>query len=137
MPQYSPLVVALTKVESVPMSLLSQVYSTSIYNKVKEMIFFEIFNHKTSISKARFYLLLRLIVNDSMFNLDSITITQLFTMFYDMGYTEVLTMVTKFKKSCLPPQWNGLFTLLFKSLLERVAGSDGAIKAFMTLLYGL
>ncbi|CAH1431384.1 unnamed protein product [Lactuca virosa] len=54
-----------------------------------------------------------------------------------MGYTEVLTTVIKFKKSCLPPQWNGLFTLLFKGLSERVAGSDGASKAFMTLLYGL
>ena len=58
-------------------------------------------------------------------------------MFYDMGYTEVLTTVTKFKKSCLPPQWNVLFTLLFKGLSKRVVGSDGASKAFMTQLYDL
>ena len=61
----------------------------------------------------------------------------LFSMFYQMGYTEILTTITKFKKSCLPPQWNGLFTLLFKGLSERSAGSDGASKAFMTMLYGL
>ena len=58
-------------------------------------------------------------------------------MFYDMGYTDVLTTVTKFKKSCLSPQWNGLFTLIYKGLAERVAGSDGANKGFMTILYGL
>ncbi|KAL7605541.1 hypothetical protein Lser_V15G20563 [Lactuca serriola] len=58
-------------------------------------------------------------------------------MFYDMGYIDLLTTVTKFKKSCLPPQWNGLFTLLFKAFAERVAWSDGASKALMTLLYGI
>lgn len=54
-----------------------------------------------------------------------------------MGYTETLTTVTKFKKSYLLPQWNGLFTLLFKGLSKRSAGSDGASKSFMTMLYGL
>ena len=54
-----------------------------------------------------------------------------------MGYIETLTTVTKFKKSCLPPQWNGLFTLLFKGLSERNAGSDGTSKSFMTIMYGL
>ena len=54
-----------------------------------------------------------------------------------MGYTEILTNITKFKKSCLPPQWNGLFTLLFKGLSERSVSSDGASKSFMSLLYGL
>lgn len=33
--------------------------------------------------------------------------------------------------------WNGLFTLLFKSLFERIVGSDGASKLFCTLIYGL
>ena len=108
-----------------------------VYDKAKEKIFFDIFNQKTSISKARFYLLLRLTVDDSMINPDSIITIQLLTIFYDMRYIEVLTTMTKFKKSCLHPQWNGLFTLLFKGLSKRVAGSDGASKTFMTLLYGL
>ncbi|KAL7617819.1 hypothetical protein Lser_V15G02560 [Lactuca serriola] len=54
-----------------------------------------------------------------------------------MGYTDVLTTVTKFKKSCLPSQWNGLLTLLIKSLAERSGGSDGSSKDFLTLLYSL
>ncbi|KAL7590356.1 hypothetical protein Lser_V15G35623 [Lactuca serriola] len=54
-----------------------------------------------------------------------------------MGYIEILTTVTKFKKSCPPPQWNGFFTVLFKGLLERSAGSDGASRLFMMILYGL
>ena len=54
-----------------------------------------------------------------------------------MGYKDVVTTVTIFKKSCLPPQWKGLFKLLYKGLAERVAGSDGESKCFMTILYGL
>ncbi|CAI9283440.1 unnamed protein product [Lactuca saligna] len=54
-----------------------------------------------------------------------------------MGYTEVLTSVARFKKSCLPPQWNGLFTVLFKGLSERSSGSDGASRLFLTIMYGV
>ncbi|XP_023768812.1 uncharacterized protein LOC111917354 [Lactuca sativa] len=54
-----------------------------------------------------------------------------------MDYMDVLSIVTKFKKSCLPPQWDSIFTLLVKGLSERVAGSDGASNGFMTILYGL
>ena len=135
--KYSPLVIALTKVESVPMSVLSQVYSTATYDKTKERVFFDILDLKMLISKNRFCSLLGLSYEASMVNPDSITIALLFSMFYNMEYTELLTTVTKVKKSCLPPQWNGLFTLLFKGLSERVAGSDGASKIFMTHLYGL
>nr|KAJ0204499.1 hypothetical protein LSAT_V11C500263340 [Lactuca sativa] len=70
----------------------------------------------------------RLAYVDSTVNHDSIATGQLFSMFYNMGYTETLTTVTNFKKSCLPPPWNGLFTLLFKGLSERSAGSDHAIQ---------
>lgn len=58
-------------------------------------------------------------------------------MLYDMGYTNILMTVTKFKKSCLPPQWNGLLTLLYKGLAERVAGSDGESKGFLSILYDI
>lgn len=54
-----------------------------------------------------------------------------------MGYIEVLTTLTNFKKLCLPLQWNGLLTILHKGLAERVVGSDGSNKCFMTILYGL
>ncbi|XP_052621138.1 leucine-rich repeat extensin-like protein 2 [Lactuca sativa] len=58
-------------------------------------------------------------------------------MFYEIGYTEVLTTFTKFKKLCLPPQWNELHTILHMGLSERVGGSEGSNKCFMTILYGL
>nr|KAJ0192475.1 hypothetical protein LSAT_V11C800450880 [Lactuca sativa] len=54
-----------------------------------------------------------------------------------MGYTEVLTSFTKFKNSCLPPQWNGLLTLLHKGLAEHVGGSDGSNKYIMTIVYDI
>ena len=54
-----------------------------------------------------------------------------------MGYTDVLTTITKVKKSCLPSQWNGLLTLLIKGLVERSGGFDTTSKGFLTLLYGL
>ncbi|KAL7607684.1 hypothetical protein Lser_V15G10021 [Lactuca serriola] len=135
--KYSPLVVALTKVEVLPMTCLSHIYSTAFYDQVAKRIHFEIHNEKTSISKNRFCALIGLAHEPTLVNLDSITTGQLFSMFYQMGYTETLTTVTKFKKSCLPPQWNGLFTLLYKGLSECSAGSDGASKSFMTVLYGL
>ena len=114
--KYSPLAKALTTVEVVPMSCLSQIYSTATYDKGADKIFFDILNQKASISKNRFCSLLGLAYEDSMVNPDSIATDQLFLMFYNLGYTETLTTMTKFKKSCLPPQWNGLFTLLFKGL---------------------
>ena len=108
--KYSPLMIAITQVESVLMSLLSQVYTTTSYDKSKERIFFEIFNHKTSVSRVRFCSMLSLASDDSLVNPDSISTTQLFTMFYDMGYTDFLTTVTKLRNlafhhsgmDCLP-----------------------------------
>lgn len=40
------------------------------------------------------------------------------------GNKKILTTITNFKKSFLPPQWNGLLTLISKGLSERVVGSD-------------
>lgn len=58
-------------------------------------------------------------------------------MFYQMGYIGGISLLLKFQKSFLPPIWNELFTLLFKSLSERVSGSDSPSKFFYTLIYGL
>lgn len=116
--KYSLFVIALSQVEVVPMSCLSQIYSTATYDKTSVRVFFDILNQKASISKNRFCSLLGLSYEASMVNPDSFTTVQLFSMFYNMGYTEILTTVTKVKKSCLPPQWNGPFTLLFKGISE-------------------
>ena len=106
--KYSQLVLALSQVESILMSLLSKVYSSASYDKNKDRIYFLIFNRKTSISKVRLCSLLGLAVDASVISPNFITTTQLFSMFYEMGDTEVLVSFTKFKKLCLPPQWNGL-----------------------------
>ena len=135
--KYSPLLLALTKVEAVPMPLLSQVYSSATYDKNKDRIYFTIHDKKSSISKAKFCLLLGLAVDSSIISPDFISTAQLFTMMYEMGYTDVLTTIAKVKKSCLPSQWNGLLTLLIKGLAERCGGSDTTSKGFLTILYGL
>ena len=68
---------------------------------------------------------------------DSITIAAIMEMFYQMGYKETLTSISKFRKPNFSPQWNGIFTLLFKSFSERVTGFDCANKLFMTIIYGI
>lgn len=119
------------------MSLVSQVYSSASYEKNKERIYFQIHSKKASISKGRFCSLLHLVVDSSVISPDFITTSQIFLMLYEMGCTDVLTTISKFKNSCMPSQWNGLLTLLIKGLAERSAGSDGTSKGFLTILYGL
>lgn len=58
-------------------------------------------------------------------------------MFYQMGYKKTLTVVSKFRKPNLLPQWNRLFTLLFKAFSEWVTGLDCASKLFMAIIYGI
>ncbi|KAL7586433.1 hypothetical protein Lser_V15G39470 [Lactuca serriola] len=135
--KFSPIAPALTRPETVPMEFLSQIFATAHYDKVVDRIFFDVFEHKASISKQRFCSLLGFEADSSRVNPESIPMGHLFNMFYNMGYTEVLTTVTKFKKSCLPPQWNGMFTVLFKGLSERSVGSDGASHLFLSIMYGI
>ncbi|KAL7597933.1 hypothetical protein Lser_V15G27207 [Lactuca serriola] len=135
--KYSLIAPALTKVEAVPMEFLSQIFATTHYDKAVDRIFFDVLDHKASISKQYFCSILGFEPDSTRVNPESIPVGHLFSMFYNMGYTEVLTTVTKFKKSCLPPQWNGLFTLLFKGLSERIVGSDGASRLFLSILYGV
>lgn len=101
--------------------------------KLEDVIHFEVANHKTSISKSHFCKLLGLITPEVSVDPESIPATNMIEMLYQMGYTDD---ISKFRKS-LPPMWNGLFTILFKSLSERVTGSDSASKHFYTLIYGL
>ncbi|KAL7609412.1 hypothetical protein Lser_V15G13559 [Lactuca serriola] len=135
--KYSSIAPALTKAEAVPMEFLSQIFPTAHYDKVVDRIFFDVFEHKASISKQRFCSLLGFDADSSRDYPETISMGHLFNMFYNMGYTKVLTTVTKFKKSCLPPQWNGMFTVLFKGLSKRIAGSDGASRLFLSIMYGI
>ncbi|KAL7609651.1 hypothetical protein Lser_V15G12998 [Lactuca serriola] len=135
--RFSPIAPALTRAESVPMEFLSQIFATAQYDKVVDRIFFDIFQHKASISKQQFCSLLGFEADSTRVNLETIPMGHLFNMFYNMGYTEVLTSVAKFKKSCLPPQWNRMFTVLFKGLSEGSSGSDGASRLFLSIMYGV
>ncbi|KAL7586246.1 hypothetical protein Lser_V15G38226 [Lactuca serriola] len=135
--KYSQIATALSRIETVPMVALSQVYATAYYDKVVDRVFFELAEHKTSVSRQRFCTMLGLAVDPSRVHPETIPVGMLFNMFYNMGYTKVLTSVAKFKKSCLPPQWNGLFTVLFKGLSERSSGSDGASRLFLSIMYGV
>lgn len=58
-------------------------------------------------------------------------------MFHKIGYNSDLSLLSKLKKHVLPPVWNALFTILFKCLLERITGSDGASMIFYSLMYEL
>ena len=134
---YSPLVIALTKSEIVPMVHLSKAYSTSSYQKGEEMITFEIFNKKINITKSRLCTVLGLPQGRDLVNPKIVSNFSILEMFYQMGYKEVLTNVSKFKKPNLLPMSNGLFTLIFKSFYDRVIGSDCASKLFTTIMYGI
>nr|KAJ0216036.1 hypothetical protein LSAT_V11C300137380 [Lactuca sativa] len=76
-------------------------------------------------------------LSDDMINLESMTNAALLEIFYQMGYKETLTAISKFWKPNLPPQWNGVFTLLFNEFFERVTGFNCAHKLFMAIIYGV
>ncbi|KAL7605852.1 hypothetical protein Lser_V15G18825 [Lactuca serriola] len=135
--KFSPIAPAISRAETVPMEFLSQIFAIAHYDKVVDRIFFDVFEHKASISKQRLCSLLGFEPDSSRVNPETILMGHLFNMFYNMGYTEVLNTVRKFKKSCLPPQWNGMFTVLFKGLSERSAGSDGTSRLFLFIMYGI
>nr|KAJ0220199.1 hypothetical protein LSAT_V11C200056640 [Lactuca sativa] len=148
--KYSPLVDALTKVEVVPMSCLSLVYSTAYYDKIHERIHFEIHNEKTSISKHRFCALIGLSQDQSLVNPESITTGQLFSI-WDIPKPLPPSQSSRspafllngmafsrcFSKDSLSEALAQMVQASFKGLSERSAGSDGASKFFMTVLYGL
>lgn len=50
--RYSPLIIALTKSEIVPIVHLSKAYSTACYQKEEQRIMFEVFNSKNHITKS-------------------------------------------------------------------------------------
>lgn len=91
--KYSPLVNALTRFETIPMSLLSKAYSSASYIKEKQRITFVVLDKKTFIMKSRFCSLLGITQDDSMVDPDSISITATMEMFYQMGYKETLTLI--------------------------------------------
>lgn len=135
--KYSPLTIALTQLENVLISIPSKAYTTTNYVDDEQQIYFDIHNQSTSISKSCFCNLLGLPHSDNLVNLETISNAAISEMFYQIGYKETLTAISKFKKPNLPATWNALFTILFKAFSERVTENDCASKLFMGLMYGL
>lgn len=135
--QYSPLAQSLTMAENVSLVHLSKAFSTANYKQSEALITFEVDSHKASISKYRFCWLLGFTATDDLVNPESIPSFVIGEVFYQMGYLESFSLLSKFKKPNLPSTWNGLFTLLFKSFFERVTLSDSASKLFCTLIYDI
>ncbi|CAI9299229.1 unnamed protein product [Lactuca saligna] len=135
--RYSPLFIALKKSKIIPLVHLSIAYSTASYQEGEEMITYKIFKMKTHISKLRFCSLLGIHQGHDLVDPETISNSAILGMFYQMGCKEVLTVVLKFMKLNLPPMWNGLFTVIFKSFSKRVTSSDYASKLFMTIMYGI
>ncbi|CAI9283107.1 unnamed protein product [Lactuca saligna] len=115
----------------------SRAYPCATYVLVDGAMIFNVDSQKTSITKSRFCRIMWFDSTERLFDLDSIYSVDLIHMFYQMGYNEDFSLLSIFKKPYLPPMWNGLFTLLFKSLSERVVGFDSASKLFYTIIIGL
>lgn len=135
--KFSPLRKASTMPDEVPLVHLARAFSSAIYNIPDDVISFEVANHKTSINKPNFCKLLGPVSSDVVVDSESIPITSLIEMFYQMGHTGDISLLSRFRKSFLPLMWNDLFTILFKSLSERVACSDNTSKLVYKLLFEL
>ncbi|CAI9259388.1 unnamed protein product [Lactuca saligna] len=101
--RYLPLVIALTKLEIVPLVHLSKSYSTTSHQKGNGFIAFEIFNKKTQIMYSRFCNLLGLPHGCDVFHPESISNSAILEMFYQMCYKGTLTIVSKIIKPNLLP----------------------------------
>ena len=135
--RFSPWAQALTMAESVPVVHLSKSYSFATYIQADGIITFEVATNRTPINKARLYKMLLLDSSEGLVDPYSISSIDLIDMFYHMGYTGDISLLSKFRKPNLPPIWNGLFTLLFKRFSECVAGSDSISKLLYTIIYVL
>ncbi|KAI3700355.1 hypothetical protein L2E82_44981 [Cichorium intybus] len=135
--KFSRLSEALTKSASVPLVHLSSAYSSTIYKKKEEIVTFEVASIKARISKSCFGKLLGFTETENLVNPESLQPVALQKLFYQMGYKGDIDLLSRFNKSGLPPYWNALFTILFKSFSERTSRTDNASKPFYTLIYGV
>ncbi|KAI3522316.1 hypothetical protein L1887_11854 [Cichorium endivia] len=105
-------------------SLLSAAYSTAFYNKAEEYVSYEVGSVKTKISKSRFSKLLGFTETKDLVDPETLQPVALQRLFHQMAYKGDITQLSKFSKKGLPPQWDALFTILFKSFSERTTGTD-------------
>lgn len=119
---------------SVPMSWLSQAGSTASYNKVFEVVEFNLVNDKRVwMSKCLFCKILG-IPNTSPF---VEFIYQIVFMFNEMSHQPPLTRISDFKKSSLPTVWNFLFGIFLRCLTGRTVGHDKRRMEVYAMVAGL
>ncbi|CAI9303697.1 unnamed protein product [Lactuca saligna] len=107
--RFSPLMKAMRMHDNVSLVHLYKAYSTSIYIKTEEIINLEVSSYRNLITKAHFYKLLGLLSSDVGVDPDSITETSMIEMFYQMGYTFDISLLSNFQKTFLSLIWNNLF----------------------------
>ena len=135
--KHSPLNTAFTISPRVPLIHLSTAYSTAVYNESTADVTFKIGDKSFTITKRTFSDLLGLPSTVDLQDPLSIEPLTLQKLFFQMGYSGDISRLSNFKKMHLPPMWNGLFTILFKSFSERTTGTDSSSTIFLTLMYGL
>ncbi|CAI9277886.1 unnamed protein product [Lactuca saligna] len=85
---------AFTMAEEVPIVHLSEAFSTSIYTKTREIINFEVANHKTSTKTTNFCKLLGLVTPKDSVDRESIPAAGLIEMFYQIGVEKMKANVS-------------------------------------------
>ncbi|CAI9268636.1 unnamed protein product [Lactuca saligna] len=132
--RHSPLAQALPMSENAPLAHLSKAFSTARYQESGSIITFKTAAQPTSITKARYSRLLGFPTSRDLIDPESVSSSAILEMFYQMSYLENLVILSKFKKPNLPPMWNRIFTLIFRSFPERVTGSNSSSKLFLIIL---
>ena len=128
----------LTAHARVSMKALTQAYTTSKFNSMKNVVEFELETGvRTAISKSSFTRLLNLTTEAIPIDPDTISNSDMINTFNMMGHAPILTRLSAFKKNKLPSLWSCMFTILFKCLAERQTGTDSASKQFLTLMHAL
>lgn len=114
--RYSLLAQSLTMEDNVPLVHLSKAYSYGTYSQQEGVIQFEVASHKTSISKPSLCIILGLSTTEALVDPKSILVSALINMLFQMGYTGDLSLLSKFRKTFLPPY--GMTYLLFSSRIS-------------------
>ncbi|CAI9261836.1 unnamed protein product [Lactuca saligna] len=105
---------ALIHYKDIPLSSLILAYSTTIYNKSKDMMSFKIQGNMTSISKAHVWKLLVLHVGKAYSKPDHVSSANMLKVLHRLGCSPILFQLYRFMKSCFPLVWNVMFMIFFK-----------------------
>lgn len=101
---------ALSSSFAIPMQWPSLVASTTVHNKIMEMVTFRLISNKTKkLTKKKFAQILKL---SSTSTFHDVTTKQLIQMFNEMGHQPTLSVISHFKKSSYPCIWSFFFDII-------------------------